>query len=57
MQPRVLVPKPDGFIHFCIDVRQLNAASTFYAYPMHRIDVLLHQVIQAPSHSTLDLSK
>lgn len=40
--PPVFVPKLDDSIRVCIDFWQLNAVSTFYAYPMPWIKVLLH---------------
>lgn len=38
--PPVLVPKPDSFVRFCIDFCQINAVSTFDAYPMPQVDTL-----------------
>lgn len=38
-------------------LRQLNAVSTFDAYPISRIEALLHQVGQACYLSTLDLAE
>ncbi|CAM5135655.1 unnamed protein product [Natator depressus] len=55
--PIVLVPKPDGSHHFCIDFRKVNAISKFDAYPMPRIDELLDRLGTANYITTLDLTK
>ncbi|KAJ1096234.1 hypothetical protein NDU88_001377, partial [Pleurodeles waltl] len=55
--PVVLVPKPDGSIRFCIDFRQVNAASQFDTYPLPRVDELLERLGKVKYMSTLDLTK
>lgn len=55
--PLVLVPKPDGSVRVCIEFRELNAISTFDAYPMPQIETLLYQVDQAYYLFTWDLAK
>ena len=53
--PTVLVPKPDGTLHFCNDFRCLNEVSEFDAYPMPQVDELLDHLGRAWFISTLDL--
>lgn len=55
--PIVLMPKPDGTIHFCNDFRKLNEISKFNAYPMPRIDELIEWLGTARFISTLNLTK
>lgn len=55
--PIVLVPKPDGTLHFCNDFRRLNEVSEFDGYPMPRVDELLECLGRAWYISTLDLTK
>ncbi|KAL1261442.1 hypothetical protein QQF64_006707 [Cirrhinus molitorella] len=55
--PIVLVPKPDGTLHFCNDYRRLNEVSLFDGYPMPRVDELLDRLGRARYISMLDLTK
>ncbi|CAM4637378.1 unnamed protein product [Lepidochelys olivacea] len=52
--PVVLVPKPDGEIHFCMDYHKLNAVSRPDNYPVPRTDELLEKLGRAQFISTLD---
>ena len=53
--PVVMVKKKDGSLCFCVDFRQLNAATVKDAHPLARTDDLLDALHRARWFSTLDL--
>ena len=55
--PIVVVPKSDGSVRVCSDMRMLNKKSKFDPYKMPRIDEILDKVGSAKYITTLDLTK
>ena len=50
----VVVPKPSGSIHICVDFRSLNESVKREVFPMPKIDVTLTQMNGAKVFSKLD---
>ena len=55
--PIVLVKKRDNSLRLCVDYRHLNVVCKSDAYPMPRVDELLHRLGKAEFITTLDLSR
>lgn len=55
--PVILVPKKDGSLHFCLDLRKVNSVSKCDFYSMPMVDDLGERLERAKYISTLDLFK
>lgn len=53
----MVVPKPNGTIHLCIDFRKVNEIAKLDAYPMPQVAETLEKTGQAQYMSTLDPTK
>ncbi|GFY25008.1 retrovirus-related Pol polyprotein from transposon 17.6 [Trichonephila clavipes] len=53
--PVVLVPKPNGKVHLCVDYRKLNVVTEVDAYPLPRMNDLLNEATPTSFMSTIDL--
>ena len=55
--PILFVPKDDGTkLRMCIDFRDLNALTKKDAFPLPRLDILLHKAARAKYFSKIDLA-
>jgi len=55
VNPVVIIPKPDGDIRLCIDMRRANEAIIRGRYPIPTVDELLHNMNGSKVFSKLDL--
>lgn len=55
--PMCLVPKKDGSIRFCVDLRELKSRSRLDAYPHPRADETLELLSSAKYFHTLDCAQ
>ena len=53
----VLVPKKDGSVRFCIDIRKLNKFTEFDAEPMPNMEVVINRMSEHRFYSQMDLCK
>jgi hypothetical protein len=53
--PALFVKKKDQFLRLCVDYRPLNAVTVKNKYPLSRIDILFHQLVDARVFSKVDL--
>ena len=50
----VPVPKPNGKVRFCVDLKQLNFSAQRWKYPIHAVNQILAQLTAARVFSKLD---
>ena len=55
--PMVMVRKPDGSAHICVDFKRINAITTPLPFYMPQVEEVLEQVGRSRVISKLDLSK
>jgi hypothetical protein len=55
VSPLVIVPKPDGDIRVCVDMRQANGAIIRERHPIPTVDEVLYELNSATVFSKLDL--
>lgn len=55
--PATIVPKPDGGIRVCLDLRKLNEKLDNVSFPIPRIDDILMEIAKRRIASQLDLSQ
>ena len=55
VSPLVVIPKADGDIRVCVDMRQANTANQRERYPVPSTDELLHELNGSKVFSKLDL--
>ena len=56
VSPIVVVPKPDGQVRICVDMREANQAIQRERHPMPTLDELIEDMNGATVFSTLDLT-
>ena len=55
--PSILVPKPDGSLHFCMDFRKLNSLTKTDSFPLPRIENCIDIVGKVKYLTKFDLLK
>lgn len=55
VSPAIIVPKKDGDIRICVDMRQLNVAIQHEKLPIPTVDEILYKMNEAEVFSKLDL--
>ena len=55
VSPVVVVPKPNGEVRLCVDMRQVNCAVEHERYPIPTIDEVLQDMDRSKVFSKLDL--
>ena len=57
ISPVVVVPKPNGDVRLCVDMRRANEAVVRERHPIPTIDEVLHELSHSKHFSKLDLRK